>query len=517
LATDERATDLLQGVTSYGSMMTALATASPDTVALVVQGQGQGALEGVAESDVLTRAELEGLANRLARDYQALGVNAGDFVTIALPNSLEFFTACLAVWKLGAVPNPVSHLLPRAERAAIVERANPTLVVGVLEEGDDEAYDGRPCLPQDYSPRSECSDPLVPITSPSERAMASGGSTGLPKLIVAVNAAQYDPQRASPLFKGRRAVLVPGPLYHGAPFSSAWQGLFSGCRVVVMQRFDALKCIQLIEQHSVDRMMIVPTMMQRIWRLPEAQRVAVDMSSLEFVLSGGAPCPAWLMRSWIEWLGPTVMNEAFGPSERTGGTFITGTEWLEHPGSVGKPSAGAQLKILDDQGSELAPGEMGEIYMMPAGGTGSTYRYVGAQARVTEDGWESVGDMGYFDADGYLYLGDRRSDMVICGGRNIYPAEVEAAIDAHPHVRSSAVIGLPDEDRGQRLHAIVDIGSGTADVKEQDLREHLAQQLVHYKVPTSIEIVSSLLRDDAGKMRRSALRDARLEDHSKRG
>jgi bile acid-coenzyme A ligase len=320
----------------------------------------------------------------------------------------------------------------------------------------------------------------------------------------------YDPQQASPLFKGRQAVLVPGPLYHGAPFSAAFGGLFSGCKVVVMQRFEARRCLQLIEQHRVDRMTVVPTMMQRIWRLPAEQRASVDVSSLEFVMTGSAPCPAWLMRAWIEWLGPQVMHEAFGPSERTGGTFITGTEWLEHPGSVGKPSAGARLRILDDNGRDLPPGEMGEIYVMPPGGTGSTYRYVGATAKVTPDGWESVGDMGYFDSDGYLYLGDRRSDMVLCGGRNIYPAEVEAAIDALPGVRSSAVIGLPDDDLGARLHAIVDVGSEPGKLNEAMIRQHLGEQLVHYKIPATIEIVTTLLRDDAGKMRRSALRAARL-------
>jgi bile acid-coenzyme A ligase len=280
--------------------------------------------------------------------------------------------------------------------------------------------------------------------------------------------------------------------------------------VVVMQRFDALKCLELIERHRVDRMTVVPTMMQRIWRLPPQQRERADVSSLEFVLTGSAPCPPWLMRAWIEWLGPTVMHEAFGGSERTGGTFISGTEWLAHPGSVGKPSAGARLKILDDSGRELPPGAMGEIYVLPPGGTGSTYHYVGAHARLSEDGWESFGDMGYFDSDGYLYLGDRRSDMVLCGGRNIYPAEVEAVIDALPGVRSSAVIGLPDDDLGQRLHAIVDVGPDAGNIDEASIRQHLVERLVHYKIPASIEIVTTLLRDDAGKMRRSALRAARL-------
>lgn len=485
-------------VLPYGAVMTELAALDADRIALVCDGPNG--------SEAFTRAELDAWANRLARSYVELGLRHGDYATVALPNCPEFFAACLAIWKIGAVPNPVSHRLPPPERAAIIARANPALVIGVAEG----SYESRVCVPADLKVEHYSPEPLPAQTSPHERAMASGGSTGLPKLIVAANSAVYDPQQASPLFKGRHAVLVPGPLYHGAPFSAAFGGLFSGCKVVVMQRFDALRCLQLIEQHRVDRMTVVPTMMQRIWRLPIEQRASVDVSSLEFVMTGSAPCPPWLMRAWIEWLGPQVMHEAFGPSERTGGTFITGTEWLAHPGSVGKPSAGARIRILDDNGRDLPPGEMGEIYVMPPGGAGSTYRYVGATAKVTQDGWESVGDMGYFDSDGYLYLGDRRSDMVLCGGRNIYPAEVEAAIDALPGVRSSAVIGLPDDDLGARLHAIVDVGSEASPVNEAMIRQHLVEQLVHYKIPATFEIVTTLLRDDAGKMRRSALRAARL-------
>ena len=487
-----------QVVRPYGSVMTALAAEAPDRLALVC--------DGPTGSEQLTRGELEAWANRLARAYAELGLACGDFATISLPNGAEFFAACLAIWKLGAIPNPVSHRLPAAERATIVERANPSLIIGV-EEG---VYKGRCCVPANLPVDAYSQEPLPEQTSPHERAMTSGGSTGLPKLIVASNPAVYDPQRASALFKGRHAVLIPGPLYHGAPFSAAFGGLFCGCTVVVMHRFEALRCLQLIERHQVDRTTVVPTMMLRIWRLPLQQRENVDVSSLEFVLTGSAPCPAWLMRAWIEWLGPEVMHEAFGPSERMGGTFISGTEWLAHPGSVGKPAAGAQLKILDDNGRELPAGEMGEIYMLPPGGPGSTYHYVGASPRLTADGWESVGDMGYFDSDGYLYLGDRRSDMVLCGGRNIYPAEIEAALDSLAGVRSSAVVGLPDDDLGQRLHAIVDIGTDASELDEARVRQHLAQQLVSYKVPTSIEMVTTLLRDDAGKMRRSALRAARL-------
>ncbi len=479
---------------SYGRRVTELAAEQPDAPAFVFEDQ------------VLTRGELERDANRRAREFERRGVGPGALVTLNLPNGLDWLKSCLATWKLGAVPNPLSSRLPARERDAIIDRADPALIVGL----DADEARGRPYLPAGFEPDASLSaDPLPDVTPPHERALASGGSTGLPKLILPRNPGAYDPEAPSHLFKARRAVVVPGPLYHAVPFSASWQGLFGGAKVVLMRRFDASECLALIEKHRADRIHFVPTMMQRIWKLPEAERKGRDLSSLEFVMTGGAPCAAWLMQAWIEWLGPDLMHEAFGPSERIGGTFITGREWLEHPGSVGRPLGDGTLRILDPETlEELPPGEMGEIFSLPASGPGSTYRYVGATARRTEDGWESVGDMGYLDEGGYLYLGDRRSDMILSGGRNIYPAEVEHALDEHAAVRSSCVIGLPDDDMGSRVHALVELAH---DVDDEQLRAHVAERLVGYKVPSSFERVSEPLRNDAGKMRRSALRAERLE------
>jgi bile acid-coenzyme A ligase len=248
-------------------------------------------------------------------------------------------------------------------------------------------------------------------------------------------------------------------------------------------------------------------MMQRIWKLPDDDKNARELGSLETVMCSGAPSPAWLKRAWIDWLGAEKIHEAYGGSERIGGTAISGSEWLAHPGSVGRPTGGRKLRVIDADGRECRPGEIGEVFMMPPGGQGSTYRYIGAQARATGDGWETLGDLGYLDADGYLYLVDRKTDMIVTGGANVYPAEVEAAIDAHPSVRSSAVIGLPDDDLGQRVHAIVDAPDG---LSEAALRAHLGEHLARTKIPRSFELVAEPLRDDAGKVRRSALREARL-------
>jgi bile acid-coenzyme A ligase len=482
---------------SYGRAMTWLAEREPDRVAVI------------HEKETLTRGELERRANRLARAYESLGVGEGDLVTIALPNCIEFYVVCLATWKLGATPQPISARLPVAERRAIVELADPALIVGV-EPG---AYGERPALAAGYEPSASLSDAPLPDRLPRRaRAMTSGGSTGRPKLILDLSPAQCDPEVAENFMRVGGTTLVPGPLYHAGPFITSWQCLLTGGTVVVLTRFEPSLCLELIERHRVDWVLFVPTMLHRIWRLPEEERERYDLSSLRIVMSSGAACPVWLKRAWIEWLGPERIFEAYGGSERTGGTLISGSEWLEHPGSVGKPSGGRKIKVLGPDGSELPPGEIGEVYMMPPGGQGSTYQYIGAEPSATSDGWETLGDLGYLDEEGYLYLVDRRTDMIVTGGANVYPAEVEAALDAHPAVRSSAVIGLPDDDLGQRIHAIVETAEPLSD---DELRAHLAGQLARYKIPRTFERVREPLRDDAGKVRRPALREARLPPTSR--
>jgi bile acid-coenzyme A ligase len=480
------------GSMSYGSAFRAHAANHPDGTAVVF---------GDVEA---TWADLEERSNRLARAYTSLGVTADTLVTIALPNGIEFFEVCLAVWKLGATPNPVSARLPEAEQRAIVETADAALLVGVA----DEDYPERASLPAGFEPDAGLSaDPLPDRVSASVRAMTSGGSTGRPKVIIDLKPALCDPEQPENGMQAGGVTLVPGPLYHAGPFITAWQSLACGNSIVVLERFEPAVALAAIAQYRVDWVLFVPTMMQRIWKLPTAEREAHDVSSLRRVMCSGAPSPAWLKRAWIGWLGPERIVEAYGGSERVGGTQISGAEWLAHPGSVGKPTGDRKIRILDPERREVPVGEVGEVFMMPPGGQGSTYRYLGASATATPDGWESLGDMGYLDQDGYLYLVDRKTDMVVSGGANVYPAEIEAAIDAYPDVRSSAVIGLPDDDLGQRLHAIVD---APTPIDEADLRAHLAERLVRYKVPRTFEFVADPLRDDAGKVRRSALRSARI-------
>jgi bile acid-coenzyme A ligase len=451
-------------------------------------------------------AELEARTNRRARQFQQLGVGQDGLVGIALPNGIEFFEATIAAWKAGATPQPISDRLPPVERAALVELAAPQLVVGV-------AADGVPSLPAGTDPPADLDDsPLAPAIARSLKALASGGSTGRPKLIV--HGAPAVPEAMGGVVAMARmgeggTHLVTGPLHHNGPFLFGMAGLLAGNHLVVLPRFDAREALLAIERHSVDWMYAVPTMMQRIWRLPDEERLGPDLSSLRSVLHLAAPCPPWLKQAWIDWLGPDKILELYAGTEAQAVTFLDGVEWLAHPGSVGKVVAG-EMVVLDLDGQPVPPGTVGTVWMRPADPATATYRYVGASARSRPEGWETLGDLGWMDGDGYLYLTDRDTDMILVGGSNVYPAEIEGALLDHPAVADACVVGLPDEDLGSRPHAIVHLRE---DASDDELAAHVRARLAPYKCPRTWERVDEPLRDDAGKVRRSALRAARLPAH----
>jgi bile acid-coenzyme A ligase len=299
---------------------------------------------------------------------------------------------------------------------------------------------------------------------------------------------------------------MPGPLYHNGPAVWSCQAWLNGLHVVLLPRFDATGTLEAIQKFKGTVLYMVPTMMKRITRLPEEERLSYDLSSLQVVWHLAEPCPEWLKQEWIDWLGAERIFELYAGTEAQTATVITGHEWLAHRGSVGKTVPGT-VKITNEDGAELPVGEMGEVWMRSLRET-PTYKYVGATARTLEGGWESLGDMGYLDAEGYLYLGDRAADMILSGGANIYPAEIESAIQEHPAIKSCAVIGFPDEDKGNVIHAIVE--ADPSEISEADLKTFLGERLVIYKVPRTFEYVDFALRDDAGKVRRSALRAERL-------
>lgn len=476
---------------SFLDRLEALATQQPDAPAVSCQGE------------TVTRAQLLTLGNNLALYLAAHGTKEGDMVTVAVPNSIDFFIAYVAAWRLGATPQPISSRLPQRELDALIELANPSAIVGVAE-GE---YQGRTCVPFGFRAPNGDASHLPRVISTAWKAPTSGGSTGRPKLIVSGDPAALDPNAPVPLLMDPGGCLVmPGPLYHNGPAVWSCQAWLHGLHVVLLPKFDAEQTLRAIEEHQGSVLYMVPTMMKRILRLPDDVRLKYDLSSLRVVWHLAEPCPEWLKQAWIEWLGAERIFELYAGTEAQTATTISGVEWLTHRGSVGRVIPGT-VKITSENGDELAVGEMGEVWMRSLRES-PTYRYVGATARTLEGGWESLGDMGRLDEEGYLYLGDRASDMILSGGANIYPAEIESALQEHPHVRSCAVIGLPDEDKGNIVYAIVE--ADREHVTEDDLKVFLSERLVTYKVPRSFEFVHSPLRDDAGKVRRSALREERL-------
>jgi bile acid-coenzyme A ligase len=478
---------------SIGARLAETAAEKPDAPAVTAQGV------------TLTWSQLHRRSNRMARGLSARGVGLGDFVTIALPNGIAFVETCYACWKLGAIPQPVSARLPASELAAIVELANPPVVVAATTLASPKPV----VSAEDLLATSSDDSDLPDAVSPSWKAPTSGGSTGRPKLIVSGQEG-LTPKGGIVTsfwrFSSDMVALMPGPLYHNGPFATLFGALSAGGHAVILPRFDAEETLRAVGRHRATWVYLVPTMMSRIWRLPN--RANYDVSSLTTVWHLAAPCPPQLKENWIDWLGADTIWELYGGTEAQAATTICGSEWLTHRGSVGRVLPGGEMQAFDASGHPLPPGETGEIYMRRAAGLPETYRYVGAEARVLEGGWESIGDIGRFDDEGYLYLADRRTDMILVGGANVYPAEIEAALDEHPLVASSAVIGLPHEDLGNQVHAIVQPREG---LDLEDLKRHLAERLVLYKQPRSFELVDENVRDDAGKVRRTALRDARVK------
>jgi bile acid-coenzyme A ligase len=457
-------------------------------------------------NEVVSWGELDRRSTRRAWALHAAGVSQDDLVTMALPNGALFYEVAFAVWKLGATPHVVSWRLPHVELAAILDVAKPRLLLST-ERLLVEGLGAR-------DPTMDLLDggdgPLPPRVSKHWKAMSSGGSTGRPKIILDQGPGEVDIESTRLGIPHDDVILNTGPLYHNGPFGATHRALFSGSAVVGMLKFDPEEALRLIDENRVSWVNFVPTMMHRIWRLPPAVRERYDLSSLKAVWHMAAPMPAWLKECWIEWLGPERIFELYGGTEGQGLTVIRGDEWLAHRGSVGRPKDFG-IRILDERGTEVPTGEVGEIYMLPARGQGSTYRYLGAEPRSTDGGYESIGDFGLLDGAGYLYIADRRTDLILSGGANIYPAEVEATLMEHPGVEVAVVIGLPHEDLGAVVHAIVKPQADyTEPFDEAVLSAFVAARLARYKTPRSYEFTLQALRDDAGKVRRTQLREERL-------
>jgi bile acid-coenzyme A ligase len=454
----------------------------------------------------LTWAQLDRQSNQYARLLADRGVREGTTVVIGLWNSPEHILLTTAAWKLGALMLPLRAILPKPERDGILNLAEPSLVCA---DWDDVGY---PTMRTDEMVRfAEYNDAPLEWDPPHPgKAIASGGSTGRSKIIV--------DRTANPTIYGRRASrlgampgqvqLICAPLYHNSPFLSSFGGLADDHTLVVMEKFDAERAVGAIERHRVNYAYMPPIIMRRIMMLPGVRER--DFSSIQAIQSSAAPCPIWLKQAWIELIGAEKVHEVYGSSEGVGATMIRGDEWLEHQGSVGLP-VNCELRILDEDGNEMPAGEVGEIFMRTLNEGGPTFSYVGdAKIRATPDGFVSIGDLGSVDADGYLYIADRRTDMIVSGGANVYPAEVEAALHDHPAIGDLAVIGVPDDDWGKRVHAVIEPVDPDNPPSVADLDAYVRDRLTSYKVPKTYEFVVTLPRNEAGKIRRSSLADERV-------
>jgi bile acid-coenzyme A ligase len=352
------------------------------------------------------------------------------------------------------------------------------------------------------------------VVSPSVSGICSSGSTGTPKVIMDHSPAVLLPAATNPfptawgVDVGPQRILIPTALYHTNGFAQ-FTYLLAGDTLTVMAKFDAALAVDLIEQLRITAFTATPTMLARIARLPDIDRR--DFSSLVWLQQGAASFPPNLVRRWIDLLGGERIYMCYGMTERLGLTAIRGDEWLEHPGSIGRGFRGTEVRILDERQQPAPVDEVGEIYLRSP--TTGKYGYLGSSQTLpmTEDGFATAGDLGRLDADGYLYIADRRVDMVVSGGANVFPAEVEAALSEHPGVADVVVIGLPDPEWGHRVHAIIEPEDPGAGLSAEDVRIFAKERLAAYKVPKTVEFVGSIPRSAATKVNRAQLVADRAE------
>ncbi len=478
--------------------------------------------------------ELRQRAARLAGFLDTAGVQARDRVAYLLDNCVEVFEIGVACQLLGAFPVPINYHASADEARYVLEDSGARALITsrrhverIAAASRLEALEGRRMLVggghedfADYEAALASAAPFEREARPAPGVVIyTSGTTGKPK---GVMRAPAPPERALAFVRVFRNVcklgdqpvhLVTGPLYHSAPSTFARMSLLLGGRVVILPRFDPEAALGAIETYRVTHVHLVPTMMHRLLALPESSRSRYRLDSLEAVQHAAAPCPPETKRAMIEWWGP-VVDEYFGSTEAGICTYITAPEALARPGSVGRPIPGVLVRILDETGAALGPGRVGDVCV----GTDASraFDYHGASEKLAEaqrGELFATGDMGYLDDEGYLYLVDRRADLVISGGVNIYPAEIESALVTHPAVRDCAVFGIPNDEWGECLHAVVELEPGS-EALETELLAHLESRVARYKLPRSMEFVRELPREPSGKIFKRKLREPFWRDRA---
>src|SRR6202048_2109772 len=493
-------------------------------------GSGKPAVILYPSEQMIDFAELEARANRLAHFFRQAGLREGDTVAAIMENNAHIHAVMWAARRSGLYYALINTHLTAAEAAYIIDNSGARAVIGsramrpVCEGLAEHLSDGLPELLliadddldgwQRYPELVE-DQPSEPIADETEGDLLqySSGTTGRPKGIrrgLAHVAPAEAPNMVMPLMTavgitGESVYLSPAPLYHTAPsfWSMAVQSM--GGTTVVMEKFDPELALECIQRYRVTHGQFVPAMFVRMLKLPDTVRNSYDLTSLKRVVHAAAPCPVDIKKQMIDWWGP-IIDEYYASSEAAGASFIRAEEWLAPRGSVGRPLVGVP-HILDEDGNELPAGEVGEIYY----GGGYSFEYVKDDAKTAASrdphGWVTVGDLGYLDDDGYLFLTDRRHHMIISGGVNIYPQEAEDLLVTHPKVLDAAVFGIPDGEMGQSVKGVVQTvdPQDATEAFADELLAWLGERLGHYKCPRSVSFEQQLPRTDTGKLYKQEL------------
>jgi long-chain acyl-CoA synthetase len=489
----------------------------------------------------LSSAVIGERALRAAGALAALGVKAGDAIALMLRNDFPVFEASFAAQRLGAYCVPLNWHGKAAEiayvladcgakvviaHADLLEQVKPALAAGMtllVVPTPEEIATAYQIAPERCAGAADVTlwetfiarHPPMPAAAGGGSSMIyTSGTTGHPKGVRRVN---LDADATAAMARLAKEVfgvfpgcairtVITGPLYHSAPNFFGLYAVRDGGLVILQPRFDAEELLRLIAQYRITHLHMVPTMFVRLLRLPEAVKRRYDLSSLRWVPHAAAPCPVDVKRRMIEWWGPVIV-EYYGGTEMGAVTFHTAQEALEKPGTVGRARPGATVRIYGDDGKVQPPGEIGEVYAWVENWPDFAYHGMPERRRDCDrDGLVSIGDVGYLDADGYVFLCDRKRDMVIFAGTNIYPAEIEAALLAMPGVEDCAVFGIPDDEYGERLAAHIAPQPGIT-LTAAAVRGFLSERLASYKIPQLIKFDRDLPREDSGKIMKRKLRD----------
>lgn len=488
------------------------AAATPDRVAATFIPSGR----------TVTFGALEAEANQAAHALQALGLKRGDCVGISITNRPEFLSAMLGAQRIGLYYVLLSTKLSVDDLAYVVGDSKAKVVIvsrGCFAAETPEALRGlgvKVCLLDiegegfdDWAQLVAAQPASLPAdTSRGRDLLYSSGSTGRPKgILKGLPEGEFDALdpfniggAAAYGFGPSSVVLSPCPLYHAAPHRFANITLHGGGMLVLTEQFDPEMCLKAVQTYGVSHSLWVPTMFHRMLQLPEAVRAAYDLSSHRHAVHGAAPCPVHVKQRMIDWWGP-IIDEYYSGSEGVGSTNISSAEWLAHPGSVGRPH-GCAVHVLGPDGAELPHGEIGDIYFESA----HAFEYLGDAQKTGQatsaEGWRTFGDIGYVDADGYLYLTDRRHFTIISGGVNLYPQEIESVLLEHEAIKDAAVIGVPNDEFGQVALAVVELvdPAQASDEMKAAIRSFVRARLGPIKTPKSVAFETDFPRHATGKL-----------------